>query len=400
MKKTIRDFEVKGKKVLVRCDFNVPMQEGKITDTSRIDGAIPTIKYILENEGKAIIMSHKGRPKGEPNEGESLKPVAAALENIISEAMGKPVNVAFADSDVVVDESVVKKASELENGEILLLENTRFRKEETINEEKFSKELASLGDIFVNDAFGTAHRAHCSTVGVANYIPSALGFLLEKEVEYLGHTVENPERPFVGIIGGSKVGDKILVIESFLNKVDSLIIGGGMAYTFYKAMGLEIGTSILDADNVELAKGLIQQAKEKGVSLMLPTDVLCAKEFKNDTETKVVSRTEIPSDMMGLDIGPKSCEEFEKVISKAKTVIWNGPMGVFEMETFENGTKSVALAMANNSGTTIIGGGDSAAAVLAFGLSDKMSHISTGGGASLKFLEGGVLPGVEIIENK
>ncbi len=400
MKKTIKDVDIKGKSVLVRCDFNVPMQDGKITDDARIVGSIPTIKYLLDNNAKVIIMSHLGRPKGQPNMEFTLEPITPVLKDIISKEMGKEVKVTFGKSETVVDKNVIKQASDLKDGEILLLENTRFRPEETKNEKTFSMELASLGDLFVNDAFGTAHRAHCSTVGVAEEIPAVLGFLLEKEVEYLGDVVENPDRPFVGIIGGSKVGDKILVIESLLNKVDSLIIGGGMAFTFFKAMGYEIGKSILDEENIELAKGIIDNSEKKGVKLLLPVDVLNAKEFDNDTETKITSRESIPSDMMGLDIGPKSAEIFTEEIQKAQTVIWNGPMGVFEMETFSKGTRAVAEAMAKNQGVTIIGGGDSAAAVLGFGLSSEMSHISTGGGASLKFLEGETLPAVDIVEDK
>ncbi len=400
MKKTIKDVEVNGKSVLVRCDFNVPMQDGEITDDARIVGSIPTIKYLLKNNAKVIIMSHLGRPKGQPNMEYTMAPIMPVLKDVISKEMGKDVNVIFGESDTVFDEKVSKLADDLKEGEILLLENTRFRPEETKNEKTFSKELASLGDLFVNDAFGTAHRAHCSTVGVAEEIPGVLGFLLEKELDYLGNVVENPKRPFVGIIGGSKVGDKILVIESLLNKVDSLIIGGGMAFTFFKAMGLEIGKSILDEENIELAKGIIDKAKEKGVKLLLPVDVLSANEFANDAETKITTKENIPSNMMGLDIGPESAVLFSKEIQSAKTVIWNGPMGVFEMDTFAKGTRAIAEAMAKNQGTTIIGGGDSAAAVLGFGLSEEMSHISTGGGASLKFLEGETLPAVEIVEEK
>ena len=400
MKKTIKDISVNGRKVLMRCDFNVPMQDGEITDNSRIVASVPTIKYLLENEAKLIIMSHRGRPKGEPKMEFSMEPVAAELKRIVAEAMGKEINVDFGKSDTVYDEGVAEKASNLKVGEILLLENTRFRPEETKNEESFSKELASLAEIFVNDAFGTAHRAHCSTVGVTEYLPSVVGFLLEKEVQYLGDLIETPARPFVGIIGGSKVGDKIKVIETLLEKVDTLIIGGGMAYTFYKAMGLEIGSSILDADNIELAKGLLKKAQAEHANIILPIDVVCAKEFKNDTETQITHREAIPADMMGLDIGPESRRMFAEEISSAQTVIWNGPMGVFEMENFAVGTKAIADAMAENKGITIIGGGDSAAAVLQFGLSDKMTHISTGGGASLELLEAGTLAALEVIENK
>ncbi len=400
MKKTIRDMDIRSKKVLVRCDFNVPMQGDEITDDSRIVGALPTIKYLLENNAKVILMSHRGRPKGEPNMEYSMKPITNTLKTLISKEMDKDVKVVFGESPTVYDDKIADIVSKIADGEILLLENTRFRKEETKNEDIFSKQLASLGEVFVNDAFGTAHRAHCSTVGVAKYLPSIIGLLLENEVEYLGDVVEKPNRPFVGIIGGAKVGDKISVIESLLNKVDSLIIGGGMAYTFYKAMGLEIGKSILDEENIKLASGLLKLAEEKNVKFLLPVDVVCAKEFKNDSETKITTREEIPMDMMGLDIGPESRKIFSEEIAKANTVIWNGPMGVFEMENFAEGTREVALAMAKNNGTTVIGGGDSAAAVLKFGLSDKMSHISTGGGASLEFLEAGTLPALDVIENK
>lgn len=394
MKKTVRDIEVKGKRVLVRCDFNVPMQDGKITDDTRIVSALPTINYLTDHGAKVILMSHMGRPKGEPVKEYSLQPVARKL----SELTGK--NVIFAASDKVVDDSVETAAANLAEGEIMLLENVRFRKEETKNEASFAKELASLGDIFVNDAFGTAHRAHASTAGIADYLPCVSGFLIEKEVKFLGSAVENPKRPFVAIMGGAKVGDKIPVIENLLKKVDVLIIGGGMSYTFFKAEGLEIGTSILDEDNVQLASQLLKKAEESGVKMLLPVDTICAKEFKNDTEFAAFDKDKIPSDYMGMDIGPKTIKLYEEAIAKAATVVWNGPMGVFEMPNFAKGTRAVAEALAESDAVTIIGGGDSAAACEQFGLKDKMTHISTGGGASLEFLEGKTLPGIAVIQDK
>lgn len=394
MKKTVRDIEVKGKRVLVRCDFNVPMQDGKITDDTRIVSALPTINYLTEHGAKVILMSHMGRPKGEPVKEYSLQPVARKL----SELTGK--NVIFAASDKVVDDSVETAAANLAEGEIMLLENVRFRKEETKNEASFAKELASLGDIFVNDAFGTAHRAHASTAGIADYLPCVSGFLIEKEVKFLGSAVENPKRPFVAIMGGAKVGDKIPVIENLLKKVDVLIIGGGMSYTFFKAEGLEIGTSILDEDNVQLASQLLKKAEESGVKMLLPVDTICAKEFKNDTEFAAFDKDKIPADYMGMDIGPKTIKLYEEAIAKAATVVWNGPMGVFEMPNFAKGTRAVAEALAESDAVTIIGGGDSAAACEQFGLKDKMTHISTGGGASLEFLEGKTLPGIAVIQDK
>ena len=394
MKKTVRDIEVKGKRVLVRCDFNVPMQDGKITDDTRIVSALPTINYLTEHGAKVILMSHMGRPKGEPVKEYSLQPVARKL----SELTGN--NVIFAASDKVVDDSVETAAANLAEGEIMLLENVRFRKEETKNEPSFAKELASLGDIFVNDAFGTAHRAHASTAGIADYLPCVSGFLIEKEVKFLGSAVENPKRPFVAIMGGAKVGDKIPVIENLLKKVDVLIIGGGMSYTFFKAEGLEIGTSILDEDNVQLASQLLKKAEESGVKMLLPVDTICAKEFKNDTEFAAFDKDKIPSDYMGMDIGPKTIQLYEEAIAKAATVVWNGPMGVFEMPNFAKGTRAIAEALAESDAVTIIGGGDSAAACEQFGLKDKMTHISTGGGASLEFLEGKTLPGIAVIQDK
>ena len=394
MKKTVRDIDVKGKKVIVRCDFNVPLKEGVITDDTRITAALPTIKYMLEEGAAVILMSHLGRPEGEANMKYTLAPVAARLSELLE------MEVEFAQSPVVVDEEVKAKAASLEGGKVMLLENVRFRKEETKNGAEFAKELASLAEVFVNDAFGTAHRAHSSTAGVADYLPAVSGFLIEKEIQFLGGAVENPKRPFVAIMGGAKVGDKISVIENLLKKVDTLIIGGGMAYTFYKSMGLEIGTSILDADSIDLAAQLLKQAEERGVKMIIPVDVVCAKEFKNETETLVCKREEMPADMMGMDIGPETVALYKEEIAKAATVVWNGPMGVFEMENFATGTLEVAKALAASDAITVIGGGDSAAAVEQFGLGEAMTHISTGGGASLEFLEGKELPGVAVLEDK
>ncbi len=394
MKKTVKDIDVSGKRVLVRCDFNVPMKDGVITDDIRITSALPTVRYLIENDAKVILMSHMGRPKGEPKPEFSLKPVADRLTQLLG------MDVIFAASDVVVDDSVRAKAEALEPGQVMLLENVRYRKEETKNEEPFTGELASLGDIFVNDAFGTAHRAHCSTAGIAKYLPSVSGFLIEKEVKFLGDALEDPQRPFLAIMGGAKVGDKIPVIENLLKKVDSLIIGGGMSYTFFKAMGYEIGKSILDEESIDLAKELMKKAEDAGVRLLLPVDTVCAKEFDNDSESGVFDRDSIPADMMGMDIGPKTVEIYKTAIAEAKTVVWNGPAGVFEMPNFAAGTKAIAEALASSSAVTIIGGGDSAAAVEQFGLADKMTHISTGGGASLEFLEGKDLPGISCLEEK
>lgn len=394
MKKTVKDIDVSGKRVLVRCDFNVPMKDGVITDDIRITSALPTVRYLIENDAKVILMSHMGRPKGEPKPEFSLKPVADRLAQLLG------MDVIFAASDVVVDESVRAKAEALEPGQVMLLENVRYRKEETKNEEPFTGELASLGDIFVNDAFGTAHRAHCSTAGLAKYMPSVSGFLIEKEVKFLGDALEDPQRPFLAIMGGAKVGDKIPVIENLLKKVDSLIIGGGMSYTFFKAMGYEIGKSILDEESIDLAKELMKKAEDAGVKLLLPVDTVCAKEFDNDSESGVFDRDSIPADMMGMDIGPKTVELYKTAIAEAKTVVWNGPAGVFEMPNFAAGTKAIAEALASSGAVTIIGGGDSAAAVEQFGLADKMTHISTGGGASLEFLEGKDLPGISCLEEK
>lgn len=394
MKKTVKDIDVAGRKVLVRCDFNVPMKNGNITNDIRIVSALPTIKYLIENDAAVILMSHMGRPKGEPKPEFTLRPVADRL----SELLGQ--DVIFAPSPVVVDDGVRETAAALQGGQVMLLENVRYRAEETKNEEPFTGELASLGEIFVNDAFGTAHRAHCSTAGLAKYMPAVSGFLIEKEIKFLGDVLEDPERPFVAIMGGAKVGDKIPVIENLMKKVDSLIIGGGMSYTFFKAMGYEIGTSILDEESIDLAGELMKKAEAAGVQLLLPVDTVCAKEFSNDSEKAVFDRDSIPADMMGMDIGPKTVELYKERISKAKTIVWNGPAGVFEMPSFEAGTKAIAQALAESDATTVIGGGDSAAAVEQFGLADKMTHISTGGGASLEFLEGKELPGVACLEDK
>lgn len=394
MKKTIKDVEWKGKRALVRCDFNVPLDDDLlITDDTRIKAALPTIEYLSEHGAKVILMSHLGRPKGEPKEEFSLAPVAVRLSDLLD----KPIM--FAASDDVVDEGVVDAIDKLEDGDIALLENLRFRKEEEKNDPEFSKALAGLGDVFVQEAFGTAHRAHASTAGVADYLPCVSGFLIEKEVKFLSEAVNTPERPFIAIMGGAKVADKILVIENLLNKVDTLIIGGGMMFTFYKAMGLEIGKSILDEEHVDVAAGLIKTAEEKGVKLLLPVDTVCASEFSNDAKTAVVDRDAIPEDMMGMDIGPKSIELFASAIKEAKTVVWNGPMGVFEMPKFAEGTKAIASALAESDCISVIGGGDSAAAIEQFGFADKVTHISTGGGASLEFLEGKDLPGISVIEN-
>ena len=394
MKKTVKDVEWKGKKALVRCDFNVPLKEGAISDDTRIRAAMPTIDYLREHGAKVILMSHLGRPEGEPKPEYSLKPVADRL----SELLGSQVR--FISSPAVVDDEVRAAADELKEGEVMLLENLRYRKEETKNDAGYAKELASLGDVFVNDAFGTAHRAHASTAGCADYIPCVSGFLIEKEVRFLGQAVEDPERPFAAIMGGSKVGDKIKVIDNLLKKVDVLMIGGGMAYTFFSSQGYEIGKSILDEPNIDLAAELLEKADEMGVRIMLPVDTVCAKEFSNDSESAVYFVDEIPEDMMGLDIGPETVKMYKAVLDTAKTVVWNGPMGVFEMPKFAEGTRAIAEILAGLDAVTVIGGGDSAAAVEQFGFADKMTHISTGGGASLEFLEGKELPGIAVIEDK
>jgi len=392
-KKTIRDIDVNGKRVLVRCDFNVPLNENKeITNENRITGALPTIQYLVENNAKVILCSHLGRPKGEFNMKYSLEPVAKRL----SEKLGKEVKMA---TDVI-GENAKSLASGLKDGDIMLLENVRFHAEEEKNNPDFAKGLASFADIFVNDAFGTAHRAHASTAGVADYLPSVCGFLIQKEIEIMGEALSNPLRPFVAILGGAKVSDKIGVIENLIDKVDTLLIGGGMAYTFFKAQGRNIGTSICEDDKIELAKNLVKKAEDKGVKLVLPVDNVVATEFKADSDKKTVPSDGIPDGWMGLDIGEETVKLFSSEIAKSKTVIWNGPMGVFEFERFANGTKKVAEAVSNVIGITIIGGGDSVAAVETLGFSSKMTHISTGGGASLELLEGKELPGIACLDDK
>ena len=392
-KKTIEDIDVSGKKVLVRCDFNVPLDENKnITDETRINAALPTIKYLLEHKAAVILCSHLGRPKGEFNMKYSLAPVAKRL----SEKLGFEVKLA---KDVIGPDAK-KLAAEVKPGQAVLLENVRFHAEEEKNDPAFAKELASMADIYVSDAFGTVHRAHASTAGVAEYLPAVAGFLIGKELNFLGKAVTNPERPFVAILGGAKVKDKIGVITNLIEKVDTLLIGGGMAYTFMKATGGEIGNSLCDDERLSLALELLDKAKAKGVKLLLPIDNVCGKEFSNDTEQMICESGKIPEGWEGLDIGPKTVELFSKEIKAARTVVWNGPMGVFEMPNFAKGTLAIATAMAESDATTIIGGGDSAAAVTQMGLAGKMSHISTGGGASLEFLEGKTLPGVAALNDK
>ena len=400
-KKSVEDISVKGKRVLCRCDFNVPLKEGKITDENRLVAALPTIKKLISDGGKVILCSHLGKPKGEPKPELSLAPVAKRL----SELLGQPV--LFAKDDNVVGENAKKAVSEMKEGDVVLLENTRYRAEETKNGEAFSKELASLADVFVNDAFGTAHRAHCSNVGVTEFIdgPAVVGYLMEKEIRFLGQAVENPVRPFVAILGGAKVSDKLAVIDNLLEKCDTLIIGGGMAFTFVKAQGYEIGKSLVDDEKLQYCKDMLAKAKEKGCEILLPVDAVCAASFPDPIDdknlpVKTVDINAIPSDMLGLDIGPKTQELFANAVKNAKTVVWNGPMGVFENPVLAQGTIAVAKALAETDATTIIGGGDSAAAVNILGFGDKMTHISTGGGASLEFLEGKELPGVAAANNK
>ncbi|HPY95271.1 MAG TPA: phosphoglycerate kinase [Clostridia bacterium] len=392
-KKTVRDVELKGKKVLVRVDFNVPMDENlEITDENRILGALPTIRYLMDQGAKTILCSHLGRPKGEVNPKFSLAPVAKRL----SELLGQPVKMA---RDVIGPDADSVVAS-LKPGEVALLENLRFHKEEEKNDEAFAKKLASYAEVYVNDAFGTAHRAHASTEGVARFLPAVSGFLLEKELVFLGKALENPDRPFVAILGGAKIADKLGVINNLLEKVDTLIVSGGMTYTFTVAKGGKIGNSMLEEDKIEYAREMIEKAKDKGVKLLLPVDTVVADRFANDANIKVVPTNDIPDGWQGLDIGPKTCALFAEAIKGAKTVIWNGPMGVFEMPNFAEGTRAVAQAMADSGATTIVGGGDSAAAVIQMGFGDKITHISTGGGASLEFLEGLVLPGVAALNDK
>ena len=393
-KKTVKDIDLKDKKVLVRCDFNVPMDENKnITDNRRIVAALPTIKYLLEQNCKIVLCSHLGRPKGEFKPEFSLAPVAKELSKLLN------MNVVMAKD--VIGEDAFKKAEKLNNGEILLLENLRFHREETDNDPEFAKKLASFGEIFVNDAFGTAHRAHASTEGVTKFLPAVSGFLIEKELEFLGNALENPKRPYVAILGGAKVSDKIGVIDSLLEKVDTLMIGGGMAYTFFKAQGYSVGDSLCEEDKCDLALELMAKAKEKGVKMLLPIDTKIGKEFKADTESKTVAWTDIPDGWQGFDIGEKTIEMFRKELNNAKTIVWNGPLGLFEFEQFAVGTDAIAHKLANLSdAVTIVGGGDSAAAVEKAGLASKISHVSTGGGASLEFLEGKKLPGIEALLDK
>ncbi|SQC00284.1 phosphoglycerate kinase [Clostridium tetanomorphum] len=394
-KKTIEDIEIKGKRVLVRCDFNVPLKDGKITDENRLIGALPTIKYLIEHGGKVILCSHMGKPKGEVKPELSLAPVAKRLSELLNK------EVVFAADNNVIGENAKKAVENAKDGDVILLENTRFRKEETKNEESFSKELASIADVFVNDAFGTAHRAHCSTVGVTQFVSvSVCGYLIQKELKFLGEAVENPQRPFVAILGGAKVSDKINVINNLLDKVDTLIIGGGMSYTFLKAQGYDIGTSLLEEDKIDYAKEMIEKSKSKGVKLLLPLDNVIADKFAGDTDAIVTDDQNIKEGYMGLDIGPKTAKLYADEVKIANTVIWNGPMGVFEFEKFAKGTIEVAKVMAESNATTVIGGGDSAAAVNQLGFGDKMTHISTGGGASLEFLEGIELPGIAALNDR
>ncbi len=394
-KKSVDDINVKGKRVLVRCDFNVPLKDGQITDDTRLVAALPTLKKLINDGGKLILCSHLGKPKGEPKPELSLAPVAVALSALLGQ------EVKFAADATVVGDNAKAAVAAMNDGDVVLLENTRYRAEETKNGEAFSKELASLCDVFVNDAFGTAHRAHCSNVGVTEYVDTAVvGYLMQKEIDFLGNAVNNPVRPFVAILGGSKVSSKISVINNLLDKVDTLIIGGGMAYTFMKAMGDEVGKSLLEADYLDYAKEMMEKAEKNGVKLLIPIDTVVSKEFSNDAPFRTVGRGEIAADEEGLDIGEKTRELYADAIKNAKTVVWNGPMGVFEMSNFAKGTIAVAEALANIDATTIIGGGDSAAAVNQLGFGDKMSHISTGGGASLEFLEGKELPGVAAANDK
>lgn len=394
MKKTVKDINWAGKTAVTRCDFNVPLDGDRITDDTRIRAAVPTIKYLMDNGAATVLMSHLGRPKGQPVPEMSLAPVAKRL----SELLGREVK--FVPSDAVVDDKVRAAAKELKAGEVMLIENVRYRAEEEKNDPGFAKDLAGLGDVFVQDAFGTAHRAHASTTGIADYIPAVSGFLIEKELKFLGEAVNDPKRPFAAIMGGAKVKDKIPVITNLLDKVDILLIGGGMAYTFFKAQGYSIGKSLLDEEGLELAGDILKKAEAKGVKFMLPVDVVAADEFAADSPCDVYPVDAIPDDRMGMDIGPETVKLYCDTLRTAKTIIWNGPMGVFEMERFAKGTKAIAECLAETDATTVIGGGDSAAAVTQFGLADRMTHISTGGGASLEFLEGRELPGIAIIEDK
>lgn len=396
-KKTVKDLDVKGKKVLVRVDFNVPLskeKKGEIADDTRIRAALPTIDYLLDNGATVILMSHLGRPKGDNNDEFVLKPVADWLEEHYGEKFK------FIPSPEVVDDKVKEEVANLKEGQVALLENTRFDAGESKNSEEFSKKLASLADLYVNDAFGTSHRAHSSNVGVASILPSAVGLLIEKEIDIMGKALENPDHPFVAILGGAKVSDKIGVIENLLTKVDTILIGGGMAYTFLKAQGKEIGNSLLEEDKIDLSLDLLKRAEENGVEILLPVDVVIADEIASGVETEIVDIDNIPADKQALDIGPKTAELFAQKVKEAKTVVWNGPMGVFEVKEFAEGTNKVAEALADSNATTIVGGGDSALAIEMAGLKDKITHVSTGGGASLEFLEGKELPGIAAIEDK
>ncbi len=391
-KKSVADAAVSGKKVLVRCDFNVPLQEGVITDDTRITAALPTIRHLLAQGAAVILCSHLGRPKGEVNPKYSLRPVAARL----SELLGQPVALA----QDVTGESASALAAGLQPGQVMLLENLRFRPEEEKNEEGFCRELAALADLYVNDAFGAAHRAHASTAGVAAFLPAVAGFLMQREIDVMGRALEKPERPFVAILGGAKVADKLALIENLLDKCDSVLIGGGMSYTFSRAQGGQIGRSLCDESKLDMVRGLMEKAAQKGVQLLLPCDTVCGRSFDNDTERRVVKADCIPDDFQGLDIGPETCERFAAVIKGAKTVVWNGPMGVFELPAFAEGTRAIARAVAESKAVSIIGGGDSASAIEQLGFSKQVTHISTGGGASLEFLEGRVLPGVACLLDK
>ncbi len=396
-KKTIDDLNLSGKRVLLRCDFNVPLKDGEITDDGRILAALPTIKEIIKKDAKLIICSHLGKPKGEPNEKFSLKVVSKRLSKLLQK------EVIFVDDDVVVGEKAINVVEKMKNKDVVLLQNTRFRKEETKNEEKFSKELSCLADVFVNDAFGAAHRAHCSTVGVAKYVKeTAIGYLIKKELKFLGQAIKDPKRPFVNILGGAKVADKLLVIDNLLNSADVLIIGGGMSYTFLKAKGYYVGGSLVDDDKLEYCKKMIQKAEEKGVTMLFPVDCVMVKQFPDpidaDVETIICPVDDMKKDYISVDIGPLTAKMFAEKIKTAKTVVWNGPMGVFENPKLAEGTKTVAKALAESDATTIVGGGDSAAAINMLNLADRMSHISTGGGACLEFLEGKDLPGIECID--
>ena len=398
-KKTVDDIEASSKRVLVRCDFNVPLKGGKITDDSRILAAIPTIKKLQSDGAKVILCSHLGKPKGEPKPELSLAPVAIHLSEILG------MEVKFLQSDIVVDDTVVAAVNEMKDGDIVLLENTRFRPEETANDESFSKELGSLADIFVNNAFGTAHRAHCSTAGVASFVNEAVcGDLISEELKYLGNAVTSPKRPFICILGGAKVADKLPVIENLITKADTLIIGGGMAYTFLAAKGYEIGKSLLDETKIDFCKAMLKEAEAKGVKILLPIDTIVAKEFPEPIDTEIeittVDADKIPADMIGLDIGAKTAELFTEEIATGKTIVWNGPMGVFENPILSKGTYAVAKAMADADAITVIGGGDSTAAVNQLGFNDKITHVSTGGGASLEFLEGKDLPGIATMNDR